>query len=132
MEEEFLHPIFEELQSKGWDNNAILKGIEERKLYRCARSFRRGADITATNIDVGETVINFVHRWDKYEQKGGRQPGFEMIQGYADGINTHPLRFHYTLNVSTSWNPNRNWSWIVHVEVFETRMRLTVEGVDSY
>jgi len=74
LEKEFLHPILEELQSKGWDNNAIPKGIEVRKLYRCTRSCRRGADITATNMEVGETVINFVHRWDKYEQKGGRQP----------------------------------------------------------
>ena len=23
--------------------------------------------------------MNFVHRWDKYETKRGRQPGFDMI-----------------------------------------------------
>jgi len=72
VEDEFLHPILEELQSTGWGNNAIPKGIEVRKLYRCARSFRRGADITATNMEVGETVMNFVHRWDKYVRKGSR------------------------------------------------------------
>jgi len=43
--------------------------------------------------------LSFAVRWDKYEQKGGRQPDFDMIQHYADGINTRPLQLRYTLNV---------------------------------
>ena len=68
----------------------------------------------------------------EYERKRGLQPRFDMIQHYADGFNTYPLQLRYTSDVWASWNPNRNWSWIVHVEVFETRKRLTVEGVGSY
>ena len=99
VEDEFLHPILEDLQSSGWGNGAIPKGLTVRSLYRCYRSLRRGADITATNNGVKEPTINFVHRWDKYENKRGKQPGFDMIQHYADGINTRPLQICYTSSV---------------------------------
>ena len=99
VEEEFLHPILESMQASGWGNGTVPKGLVVRSLYRCFRSLRRGANITATNKGVKETTINFVHRWDKYETKRGRQPGFDMIQHYADGINTRPLQICYSSSV---------------------------------
>ena len=99
VEDEFLHPILEGLQASGWCNGVIPKGLAVRSSHRCFRSLRRGANITATNKGVKETTINFVHRWDKYETKRGRQPGFDMIQHYADGINTRPLQICYSSSV---------------------------------
>ena len=95
VEDEFLHPILEDMQNSGWGNGAIPKGLAVRSLYRCYRSLRRGADITATNNGVKDTTFNFVHRWDKYETKRGKQPGFDMIQR----INTRPLQICYTSSV---------------------------------
>jgi len=47
-----------------------------------------------------ESFPVFVHYLDKYDRKGGRQPCFDMIQHYVDGINTsYPLQLHYTWNV---------------------------------
>jgi hypothetical protein len=99
VEDEFLHPILESLQSSNWGNGAISKGLSVRTSYRCFRSLRRGANITATNKGVSESTINFVHRWNKFELKRGRQPGFDMIQHYADGVNTRPLQISYSSSV---------------------------------
>ena len=99
MEDSVLHPILEDLQKSGWNSSAIPKGVAIRKFYRCFRSFRRGAEITANNAGLSEMIIKFVHRWDKYEKKRGKQPGFNMLEHYADGINTRPLQLAFTSSV---------------------------------
>ena len=96
MEDSVLHPILEDLQKSGWNSSTIPKGVAIRKFYRCFRSFRRGAEITANNAGLSEMIIKFVHRWDKYEKKRGKQPGFNMLEHYADGINTRPLQLAFT------------------------------------
>ena len=62
-------------------------------------SFRRGAEVTPNNLELSDTIIKFVHRWDKYEKKRGKQPGFNMLEHYADGINTRPLQLAFTSSV---------------------------------
>jgi hypothetical protein len=99
VEESLLHPLLEDLQRSGWNSGSIPRGIDVRKSYRCFRSFRRGSEITANNVGVSETVINFVHRWSKYEKKRGKQPGFNMLEHYADGVNTRPLQLKFTASV---------------------------------
>ena len=99
VEDAVLHPILEDLQATGWNNGAVPKGVSVRKFYRCFRSFRRGAEVTANNLELSDTIIKFVHRWDKYEKKRGKQPGFNMLEHYADGINTRPLQLAFTSSV---------------------------------
>ena len=98
-EDSVLHPILEDLQNTGWNNGAVPKGVSVRKSYRCFRSFRQGAEVTANNLELSDTIIKFVHRWDKYEKKRGKQPGFNMLEHYADGINTRPLQLAFTSSV---------------------------------
>jgi len=99
VEDEFLHPILIHLQTSGWEGGSIPKGVDVKTFYRCYRSLRRGADITAANNGVSKTTIDFVHRWDKFENNRGSQPGFNMMEHYADGINTRPLQISYTSSV---------------------------------
>ena len=76
------------------------KGVLVRKFYQCSQSLRRGAEVTANNLELSDTIIKFVHdRWDKYEKKRGKQPGFNMLEHYADGINTRPLQLAFTSSV---------------------------------
>ena len=100
VEDSVLHPILEELQNTGWNNGAVPKGVSVRKFYQCSQSLRRGAEVTANNLELSDTIIKFVHdRWDKYEKKRGKQPGFNMLDHYADGINTCPLQLAFTSSV---------------------------------
>jgi hypothetical protein len=99
VEETVLHPILEDLQRTGWNHGAIPKGIDVKQVYRCSRSFRRGAEISAKNAQVSDAIISFIHRWGKYEKKRGKQPGFNMLEHYADGINTRPLQLVFTSSV---------------------------------
>ena len=134
VEESLLHPLLEDLQRTAWNSGAIPKGIDVRRSYRCFRSFRRGAEITANNTGVSETVINFVHRWSKYEKKRGKQPGFKICWNITlTGLT--PVRFSSpSLPVSESVGIQIGTDQFIQstlVVEFFTRIHL-VEGVGGY
>ena len=59
------------------------RGIKVEENYLCYRSFCRGAEVTALNKGLSKTVVEFVHRWSKFEQNKGKIPGFNMLEHYV-------------------------------------------------
>jgi hypothetical protein len=94
--EEILHPVLTKLQGSTGLEQSLPKGLEVESFYRCARSFRRGAENTALVHKVNKTTIEFVHRWRSFESNRGRTPGFNMLRHYADGESTRPLQLEFT------------------------------------
>lgn len=78
--EEVFHPILELIQDDENYAGLLTRGLDVRENYRCARSFRRGAENTALINGVDKEAIKFVHRWGRYETNRGAQPGFNMIE----------------------------------------------------
>jgi hypothetical protein len=94
--ERILHPILNLLQGSSGLEQSLPRGIDVETFYRCARSFRRGAENTALVNKVDKTTIEFVHRWRSFEANQGRTPGFSMLRHYADGESTRPLQLDLT------------------------------------
>ena len=88
--ESVFHPFLLALQEE--KNNPALKDLIPTKInvkesYRCYRSFRRSAESHALDSGlVKQEVINLVHRWSKFEASKGKQPGFSMMEYYAEGV----------------------------------------------
>ena len=95
--ERVFHPILEELQGREGPllSGLIPAGIKVRDHYRCSRSFRRGAESEALDNGVDPLVINFVHRWSRFEKSKGKQPGFDMMEHYASGSNTRYMQLSF-------------------------------------
>ena len=93
------HPILKALQGLPELEQALPKGIDVEAFYKCARSFRRGAENTALVQKVDRTTVEFVHRWRSFEANKGRTPGFNMLFHYADGESTRPLQLEFTAAV---------------------------------
>ena len=83
--EAILHPVLIGMQQEERYAELIPRGLKVEENYLCFRSFRRGAEVTALNQKVDQTVIEFVHRWSRYERSRGRVPGFNMVEHYAEG-----------------------------------------------
>ena len=94
--EEILHPVLTKLQGSTGLEQSLPKGLEVESFYRCARSFRRGAENTALVHKVNKTTIEFVHRWRSFEPNRGKTPGFNMLRHYAVGESTRPLQLEFT------------------------------------
>ena len=52
--------------------------------YGVFRSFRRGSDSRAIDMEVKSIDIDVVNRWTKKEKAGTRRPGHQMRHHYAD------------------------------------------------
>jgi len=86
--EKVFHPILHSIQRNVNFPDLIPQGLDVTVHYRCARSFRRGAENMALEEGLEDRVIQFVHRWGKFERSRGSQPGFNMMEHYAEGAST--------------------------------------------
>ncbi len=77
----------------------IPPGLDVRKWWRADRSMRRGAEIEALNAGIGDTTINFVHRWGRIEKNRGAEPGFDMLEHYASGVKTRYLQIKFSASL---------------------------------
>ena len=83
--ESVFHPILEDMQGMDRFREDIPRNKDVRDYFRTFRSFRRGAENEALAQEVDELIIDFVHRWNRYEQNRGKEPGFNMMEHYASG-----------------------------------------------
>ena len=99
--EKLFHLILELIQDdENYAGLLLTQVLDVRENYRCARSFsRRGAENTALINGVDKEAIKFVHRWSRYETNRRAQPGFNMIEHYAEGEATCPLQLKFSENV---------------------------------
>ena len=91
-----IHPILREMQGTKQHRDEIPSTLDVTIWYRLARSCRRGAENTALDQGMSETVVNFVHRWSKFERNKGRQPGFNMMEHYAAGSKTRYMQLQFS------------------------------------
>ena len=94
--EAIFHPFLVEIQSEGRFPESLPRGLKIEENFLCFRSFRRGAEVTALNQGVEPKVVEFVHRWSKFEQSKGRVPGFNMLDHYADGALMRPSQILFS------------------------------------
>ena len=94
--EAIFHPVLIRMQQEERYAELIPRGLKVEDNYLCFRSFRRGAEVTALNQKVDQTVIEFVHRWSRYERSRGRVPGFNMVEHYAEGARMRPTQLLFS------------------------------------
>ena len=90
------HPFLREMQQELRYADLLPKGLKVEDHYLCYRSFRRGAEATALNQGLKPTVIEFVHRWSKFERSKGKVPGFNMLEHYAEGARMRPTQLRFS------------------------------------
>jgi len=93
------HPYLKEMQEEDRYAELIPRGLTVEENYLCFRSFRRGAEVTALNQKVEQTVIEFVHRWSKFEKSQGKVPGFNMLEHYAEGARMRPTQILFSASL---------------------------------
>ena len=94
--ESVFHPFLIEMQLEDRYADLLPRGIKVEENYLCYRSFRRGAEVTALNKGLSKTVVEFVHRWSKFEQNKGKIPGFNMLEHYAEGARMRPTQILFS------------------------------------
>ena len=78
--------IFTELMQRLQDVKPELfgEGLDVRRTYGVARSFRRGANSRAKEEGVSEELRNYINRWSSVEAKRGQRPSMSMAQHYLE------------------------------------------------
>lgn len=94
--EDIIHPILMEMQTIPKYKDEIPPSLDVTSWYRLARSCRRGAENTALDQGTSPEIVNFVHRWSKFEKNKGRLPGFDMMEHYAAGNKTRYLQLQFS------------------------------------
>ena len=94
--ERVFHPFLIEMQGEERFGEYLPRGLKVEEHYLCFRSFRRGAEATALNRGIKKPVIDFVHRWSKYERSKGKVPGFNMLEHYAEGARMRPTQLTFS------------------------------------
>ena len=100
--EAILQPILEDMQLQSKHAEQIPAGLDVREWIKMARSLRRGVENDALENDTSKTTIELIHRWSAWERSRGAQPGFNMLEHYAQRItrafNTHIFHSHTTIS----------------------------------
>ncbi len=96
--ESVLHPILEDMQSKGKHTEQVPAGLDVKVWIRLARSLRRGAENDALENDTSKTTIELVHRWSAWERSRGAQPGFNMLEHYAHNKSVRYKQISFSRN----------------------------------
>jgi hypothetical protein len=97
--EKVFQPILEELIKNDAMKHLWPRRLAIREYCRCFRSFRRGAENEALNNGVKEDTIKLVNRWRAYEQKRGKQPGFDMMHHYAYGSAVRRKQLTFSVSI---------------------------------
>ena len=94
--EAIIHPILREMQDTPKYHDVIPRSLDVSVWYRLERSCRRGAENTALDRCIHPNVVNFVHRWSKFERNKGKLPGFDMMQHCAAGSKTRYMQLQFS------------------------------------
>ena len=94
--EAVFHPILTDIQMEGRFPESLPEGLKIEDHFFCYRSFRRGAEVTSLNQGLDRKVVEFVHRWSRFEKSKGRVPGFNMLDHYADGALMRPTQILFS------------------------------------
>ena len=92
--ESVFHPILEEIKDHRDRilSESIPSGLDAKDHYQCNHYFSRVAENQALENGLENSVINFVHRWLKFEVSKGKQPGLNMLENYVLVSNTRYLQ----------------------------------------
>ena len=75
--------------------DSIPRGLNFQEHYLCNISFCREVGNYALDNSVKENVINFVHRWSEYKRRKVKQPGFNILEHYAEVANKRYLQLSF-------------------------------------
>ena len=84
--DEMLCKVLEEIFNE--DKKIFLEHIKSeddiRNAYHCFRSFRRGSDTRALEMNLGKDDVTIVNCWSTVKKVEGRRPSQDMRYYYAD------------------------------------------------
>ena len=73
------------LERLKFEHSHLFDGMEDvGRDYGVSWSFRRGANLRATEEGVSDKVCNLVNRWSSFEAKKGKRPNMSMAQRYLE------------------------------------------------
>jgi hypothetical protein len=90
---EEMHDMLEKIQMERSD--LIPADVKIRDIYKCYRTWRRGATIRANALQYSDTIINFNNRWRTMQNPGGTA-SLPMGQLYLDILTSLTTHLHFS------------------------------------